>query len=111
MTETKENLIPEANTAGEINTHLSYLRKDIADLKQDNKEQFKVIADQIKDLDDHYITEQEFRPIANAVKENTIQIKLLTEWKDTFTGKMIGFGVAISIASSFMAFLLNHFYK
>lgn len=107
----QENLIPPATTPGEINTHLGYLRRDIRILTDSTKEQLEAITAQIKNLDDHYTTESEFRPVADMVKQHEKDIKNLTEWRDTFNGKMIGFGLAISVITSLVTFLLTYFLK
>lgn len=109
--EDQEPKIPEATTSGEINTHLGYLRRDIYNLTKSTKESLEGITKQIQNLDDHYITESEFRPIADQVKTNTADIKKMTEWKDTFNGKMIGFGLAISIVTTLLTLAVTAFMK
>lgn len=111
MDEHQEPKIPEATTPGEINTHLGYLRRDIYNLTKSTSEQLKGIREQITNLDDHYITESEFRPVADTVKQQTVDIKSLTEWKDTFNGKMIGFGIGISLMTSLLTLLITYLLK
>lgn len=111
MDENQEPKIPEATTSGEINTHLGYLRRDIYNLTKSTKESLEGITKQIQNLDDHYITETEFRPVADLAKQNAKDIKVLTEWKDTFNGKMIGFGLAISVVTTLLTLAVTAFIK
>lgn len=111
MTESTETLIPPANTPAEINIHLGYLRRDILDMKNTTEKSLTAIKEQINDLENHYVNESEFRPIADLAKQNAKDIKTLTEWKDTFNGKLIGFGLGISIATSVITFALTYYLK
>lgn len=104
----QETLIPPATTPGEINTHLGYLRRDIKILTDSTKEQLQTITKQIQNLDDHYTTETEFRPFADQVKQNSRDIKVIVEWKDTLNGKILGFGVAISVVTSLLTIGLTY---
>lgn len=103
--------LPDAKTPAEVNIHLGYIRRDIQNLQQETKTALDGIAKKIEDLDDHYITESEFRPVAELTKANAAAIKELTEWRDTFNGKLIGFGLAISAVSALLSFALNYFFK
>lgn len=103
--------LPEAKTPSEVKIHLGYIRRDIQNLQQETAKAIDGIGKKIDALDDHYITEAEFRPIADLAKQNAEAIKSLTEWRDTFNGKMIGFGTAIALASTLLSFALNHFIK
>jgi len=106
-----EGPIPPANTSAEVNIHLGYLRRDILNLTAQTSKDLGDIKSQISDLDDHYISEAEFGPIRDSVKQNAEDIRRLIEWKDTFNGKMIGFGAAISIITAAVSFFLNNFIK
>ncbi len=103
--------IPAATTPGEINTHLGYLRRDILNLSKETSKRLDEITKQIQTLDDHYISESEFRPTADLAKTTALEMKSLTEWKDTFNGKMIGLGIGISVATSAITFILTYFIK
>lgn len=103
--------IPPANTPAEINIHLGYLRRDILSLTATTEKKLGEITNQISKLDDHYISEAEFRPVADETKQMIATLKGLTEWKDTFSGKMIGFGLGISAATSVITFILTYLFK
>ncbi len=100
-------VVSDAKTQGEVNVHLGYIRRDIIDMKKDTTEKLQEIKEQITKLDDHYISEAEYKPVRDAVEAHGKEIKSLTEWRDTFNGKIIGFGVAISIATSVLTFALT----
>lgn len=102
--------LPAANTPAEVNIHLGYIRRDIQNLQQETKSALDGIAKKIEDLDDHYITESEFRPVSDQTKASALELKALTEWRDTFNGKMIGLGIAISFASAALTFIINKFF-
>lgn len=110
MAEHSDNSIPPANTPAEINIHLGYIRRDILNLQEETRKSIGEVSKQISSLDDHYITESEFRPIANLVKENAMELIKMKEWRDTFNGKMLGFGTAIAFASAVLSFALNYFF-
>lgn len=103
--------IPAANTPTEINIHLGYIRRDIQDMKKASEESFKDIKTQIKDLDNNFISEVQFKPFRESQKILIDDVRTLTEWKDTFTGKMVGFGLGISISTSIATFILTYFIK
>lgn len=103
--------IPSANTPAEVNIHLGYIRRDIQLLQTETKAAIESVAKKIDQLDDHYITETEFRPSAEKVKDHELQLKALTAWRDTFNGKMMGFGAAVALASTLLSFALNYFIK
>lgn len=110
MLNEQETVIPAANTPQEVNIHLGYIRRDIHNLSQATTQSIKDLGKKIDELDDHYITEAEFRPVSDMAKASAQEVKQLREWRDTFSGKMIGFGLAISIASSAITFLLNYLF-
>jgi len=110
MTEHSDNSIPPANTPAEINIHLGYIRRDILNLQEETRKSIGEVSRQISNLDDHYITESEYRPIAETVKSHEIELRALKEWRDTFNGKMLGFGTAIALASTLLSFALNYFF-
>lgn len=101
--------LPPANTPAEVNIHLGYIRRDIRTLTDTTNLALGNLAKKIDELDDHYITESKFRPIADDVKAHDNQLKELTEWRDTFNGKLVGFGCAIAAASTLASFVLNYF--
>lgn len=111
MIDSTETAIPIANTPAEVNIHLGYLRRDILDLKVTTQKDLKEIKDQITDLDDSYVKKEQFDPFVESHKQVLIDVRLLTEWKDTFNGKMVGFGVGISVATSAVTFLLTYYLK
>ncbi len=111
MSDPTEATIPPANTPAEINIHLGYLRRDILDMKASTEKSLTEIKGQINALDDHYVSEARFLPIEELAKINAKGLKDLTEWKDTFNGKMIGFGLAISVVSAVVSFALSYFLK
>lgn len=102
--------IPAAQTPSEVNIHLGYIRRDIQNLQQETKQALEGIGKKIDSLDDHYITESEFRPVSDQTKASALELKALTEWRDTFNGKMIGLGIAISFASAALTFIINKFF-
>lgn len=106
-----DNDIPAANTPAEVNIHLGYIRRDILNLQQETTKALENLGRKIDGLDDHYITESEFRPYAKTTEANAAELKLLTEWRDTFNGKMIGIGIAIAAGTSALTFALNYFFK
>lgn len=59
--------VPQANTPGELNIHLGYIRKDLLDIKNQSAKDLKEIKDQITTMVDHFITEQEFAPYKDKI--------------------------------------------
>jgi hypothetical protein len=106
----QDNDIPAANTPAEVNIHLGYIRRDIQNLQQETTKAIDMLGRKIDGLDDHYVTESEFRPIADQAKASASELKLITEWRDTFNGKMIGLGLAIAAGSALLSFALNYFF-
>ncbi len=111
MPDSPETTIPSANTPAEINIHLGYIRRDILDMKRTTSDSLQEIKTQISDLDDHYVNESQFVPLKESHEQLIIDVRNLTEWKDTFNGKMIGFGIGISVATSVVTFVLTYFLK
>lgn len=111
MPDHKDEMIPAAQTPAEVNVHLSYIRRDIKVLQDETKNTLANIEKKIDNLDDHYIIESEFQPIVKAVEAHDTALKGLTEWRDTFNGKMAGFSLAIVVASSALSFALNYFLR
>ncbi len=111
MADSNETEIPPANTPGEINIHLGYLRRDILDMKKTTETTLNEIKTQISNLDDHYVSEGRFNPLKESHDQLIIDVRALTEWKDTFSGKMIGFGLGISVATSAVTFFLTYLFK
>ncbi len=103
--------IPTAQTPAEVNIHLGYIRRDILTLATDTKEAMKKIQESVSSLDDHYVSEASFKPFSEAVQKHEGLIESLVTWKDTLNGKMIGFGLGISVATSVVTFVLSYFIK
>lgn len=95
-----ESAIPPANTPAEINIHLGYIRRDILAQGKAMTDGMKGLQEQISALDDHYVSEAAFAPVKDQTEENRKELVALKEWKDNFTGKMIGFAAGISAASA-----------
>jgi len=67
--------LPPANTQGEVNVHLGYIRRDLLDIKNQNAKDLKEIKDQIGNIGNHYVTQSEFVDIKKTVESNTSDIK------------------------------------
>lgn len=101
-----EIIIPPATTIGELNTHIGYMRVEISKATS----AIANIGKKIDDLDDHYTTEQEFRPIADLVAAHDVAIKDLISARDTLNGKLIAFGSVFSVIMGFIVVFITHFW-
>lgn len=95
-----EGTIPAPQTPAEIAIHIGYLRRDIAGVSEKQESNFKEIRDAIAGLGDHFVGEQEFRPVADTVEAHSKEITTMRTWKDNLQGRMIGFAAGISAASA-----------
>lgn len=111
MEDRSDQPIPTATTPAEVNIHLGYIRRDILNLSTTTEKVLQEIKDSIGKLDDHYVSEQSFQPFAESVVNLEKEVKGLSTWKDTLNGKMIGFGLGISVATSMVTFVLSYFIK
>lgn len=106
MPEQNEIIIPPATTIGELNTHIGYMRVEISKATT----AIANIGKKIDDLDDHYTTEQEFRPVADLVAAHDLAIKDLTASRDTLNGKLIALGAIIIILVPIFIAIINHYW-
>lgn len=95
-----ESTIPAPQSPAEIAIHIGYLRRDIASIGERYEAGMKEISSRLESLGDHFITEAEFRPVAELAETNQKSISSLKEWKDNLNGKLIGFATGISAASA-----------
>lgn len=95
-----DETIPAPQTPAEIAIHIGYLRRDIAGVSEKQESNFKEIRDAIANLGEHFIGEQEFRPVAETVASHSKEIGTIRTWKDNLQGRMIGFAAGISAASA-----------
>ena len=95
-----ESTIPAPQTPAEIAIHIGYLRRDIAQIGERYESGMKELFTRFETLTDHFITEAEFRPVADQGDSNAKDIKALNSWKDNLQGRMAGFAVGISAASA-----------
>lgn len=106
-----DNLIPPANTPAEINIHLGYIRRDIIQSANVTAEAIKGLKEDIGNLDDHFVSDEAFKPMVDQLNHNTADIGKLKEFRDTLNGKLVGFGVGISAATSVITFALVYFFN
>lgn len=81
--------LPPANSPGEVNVHLGYIRRDLFDIKVQNAKDLKDIKDQISSLTDHYVSQLEFNPIKDAVENKLITKEEFEPIKDTVEKKLV----------------------
>lgn len=96
-----DDVIPAPTSLPEVGIHLSYIRRDIRKVGQ-------TVEDGFKSLDDKFVSHAEFQPVAETVGEHSLSIKSLESSRDNMNGKLIGFGVAISLASGVFTFVITH---
>lgn len=87
-----QETISAAGSLSEVNIHLGYLRRDIQQL-----------GTKIDEQTNHYINNDEFAPIKDAVDKHERAIVALERYQNTLTGKMIGFGLAMGVAFSIIS--------
>lgn len=104
MNETSEAPIPPANTQGEVNVHLGYIRRDLLDIKNQNAKDLKEIKEQISTIGDHYVTQLEFTDVKELTVSNKEDIKGLY--------KIVYIGLGVVAALQFIApFIITHYWK
>lgn len=102
MAEGREEMAPP-QTPQEVGIHIGYLRRDISDMKKQQEGDMKEIKKSLSDLGTHYVSNDIFNPFADLTTTNAKDLSTFKEWKDTLTGKMIGFGSGLSVASAGLA--------
>lgn len=90
----------EPTTIEGIAIHMSYMRRDLASMNT-----------KLDSLTTTFVSQVEFDDLKKVVEENKGAIKILTEFKDTLTGKMWGIGVMAGTAVSIISIIVNHIWK
>jgi len=92
--------MPPATTPEGVNIHLGYIRRDLLDMKKQSAADLQEIKNSLSALGDHFVSEEAFKPITEAVEAHGKNLKELNTWKDNLQGRMIGFAAGISAASA-----------
>ena len=104
---TPENPAPEAKTLAELNIHLAYMRDKMTNNNLERMSDMKEIKGTLKAILDAQVTRQEFSLLSETVKDNTSNIKLLLEFKNTLNGKLWGISVSAGLIVSVLNFIFS----
>lgn len=88
------------HTPAEVGIHLSYIRRDVLELKAQQGKDMQELKTSIADLGNHFVTMSDFESVKKTTDNNAVQLKLITTWKDNLSGRMVGFATGLSAASA-----------
>lgn len=92
--------LANANNSALMGADITRIKEDIKEIKESQKEVAK-----------NSVSSGDWNEHLKADADHEVRIRNVESWKNTLTGKMIGFGAAISIATAAVTLIINHFIK
>ncbi len=107
MMETPDTSAQIPNTIEGMAIHLSYLRRDstASNVKMD------AVIRKLDDLANIYVSNETFRDHLKADEDHENRIRLIEEFRDTLTGKLLSASVFMGLIFSAASLLINHYWK
>jgi len=103
---------PVETIAGDgVSIHLSYIRRDIDEMKQTSLKSYENINSKLDELKNGYVTVNEFTEHLKADEDHEQRIRVIETFMNTLIGKMVVSGSVGGVVVGLIFVIINHYWK
>lgn len=94
-----------------IAIHLNYIRRDIDEIKVNQKANSEAVQSAFNDLKNGYVSRLDFNEHIKQDEDHETRIRGLQTFQDNLTGRMWGIGVLSGLVMGVISLLVGHYWK
>lgn len=102
---------PEPILVGDLSVHLSYIRRDIDEIKNNQIKANDEMRNKLDSITNSYVTAHDFGEHLKADEDHELRIRTIEEFKSNLNGRMWAIGAVAGALSGLLGIVISHYWK